>query len=1287
MEQRDSVSGGRGELRAVDTNLQLQRIPLLPFEYQLIEFLGCTEDEYRFFTAEALKRSRERPAEYALIPEINNGPVVPVLISLAVGLVFQGVAYLLTPKPRAPEQADPVKQRRLGSQRGQQRFNATYGFDGVQEIAEYGARIPILFGDYQVQSFGATGGIMTQPQLVWSRTLSYGSHQAVRLVFILGETIGSGAKRPELAGIYIGNNGLALQDSSRFAFYYRPGTTSDGNLSGRITANNFLYGSRGSQSSGDPWTGDDIFVCPTLFGPDRPGFCQTYQPTNATTFGLFNPIKNGTAYRLNWRIISRPKESVDSGERIRAERKKIAGPKADGKDGGMPGVGAGYSPCMGLISFNGSTYTTPTEVTCNVGDFVTYQINTRKFTRGDLEIPASSGVNVDDINNATDSARQAADIALQVGELFQIGNCLFKVESRTNDIYRLNGPAIDINLRCIEIFGSQNTIGIAGTLAVQEKVFTSKGGGDDADPPPNNPADGFCGPSFWPLAQVAIGSIRNTRPVDTTEIGIKSQVWNKASGLCNFQNVPRAPKLLEFDNDNTNLTNGTIDKFMARASAFAVEFRPAEARSDGTPYSWYRIREEFVIVGSKPVDQYNFIRLKPERPGQYEYRLVPRPGALLSKYLADDATFVVMTGTQITANYANTFSSDSYGSIRVTCSGQSVLAKNYFSNSELIDGAQAAYTETASNIPTAVGWDGSYTGQSSSGSAGGAQGGYCYERLGNPATAYTQGYVSGSSSVNYNVKFTVQVAEGKTLALVIGGKAKLGSAEYVAKYGTSYQWDPDTISIALQGANDGDYKSTGEWSANEVVRDVITPTNGNVWASVNGLSQVGVNITITQVQSTTTTVPAEDARTFERVSQIADVSHYDELTKSHFDGPEHQISYINESIANVDDAGEEIAPQYDACTTMGLVIRSSKSVNRVDQLNVWMPKGVDCYNWLTGSTGPSNLFCDLVYYLLTNNRAGLGSVIDPDLIDNDGFSQTARFLKTNHIYFDGAIADARNFRDTVSELAPYNLCSFVIRSGKFTIVPALPYDANGNINPSNLPIAAMFSDGNIIEDSFEIDYLDADERRDFRAIVSYREGYKNAFPTTRTIAVRWNEAGSTAYPQETFDLSSFCTHKEHALKVARYMLSIRRHVRYVARFKTTPYGLNLAPGNYIKVVTQVNPYHSSRNGVIRASDGAVLSADLLADGTYSVSAYRPGSESVQTISITISGGRVTAPNNWGIVFTTSNTSLEQNVYMVEQLTLDEEGLVSIVASHVPTSNGASVVATDVITPNRFIYSE
>jgi hypothetical protein len=144
-------------------------------------------------------------------------------------------------------------------------------------------------------------------------------------------------------------------------------------------------------------------------------------------------------------------------------------------------------------------------------------------------------------------------------------------------------------------------------------------------------------------------------------------------------------------------------------------------------------------------------------------------------------------------------------------------------------------------------------------------------------------------------------------------------------------------------------------------------------------------------------------------------------------------------------------------------------------------------------------------------------------------------------------------------------------------------------------------------------------------------------------------------------------------------------VDHVIRFKTNPYGLQLAPGDYIKVVTQVAPYTAARNGVINADNGSVLSADPLADGTYSVFAYRPGGSDVETISLTIANGKATNSSYWGMVYTYTDTTINQNVYMIEELTLDEDGLVSISASHTPVEDNASQVALDVITEDRFLY--
>jgi hypothetical protein len=85
--------------------------PLLPFEKELIKALGCSEEEYKKFVRHAALRSRVRPAEYEVVPEIENDPIiVPLLISLVVGAALSAVSYLLTPKPKFPSLGKAAKE-------------------------------------------------------------------------------------------------------------------------------------------------------------------------------------------------------------------------------------------------------------------------------------------------------------------------------------------------------------------------------------------------------------------------------------------------------------------------------------------------------------------------------------------------------------------------------------------------------------------------------------------------------------------------------------------------------------------------------------------------------------------------------------------------------------------------------------------------------------------------------------------------------------------------------------------------------------------------------------------------------------------------------------------------------------------------------------------------------------------------------------------------------------------------------------------------------------------------
>ena len=70
------------------------------------------------------------------------------------------------------------------------------------------------------------------------------------------------------------------------------------------------------------------------------------------------------------------------------------------------------------------------------------------------------------------------------------------------------------------------------------------------------------GPGCFPLMRVSFGIVRNTRPCDgTTEFGIESQVWNQASGLCNFGPLPKPKAMRQADKRGDGITSGTMNTY------------------------------------------------------------------------------------------------------------------------------------------------------------------------------------------------------------------------------------------------------------------------------------------------------------------------------------------------------------------------------------------------------------------------------------------------------------------------------------------------------------------------------------------------------------------------------------------------------------------------------------------------------------------------------------------------------------------------------------------------------
>jgi hypothetical protein len=415
-------------------------------------------------------------------------------------------------------------------------------------------------------------------------------------------------------------------------------------------------------------------------------------------------------------------------------------------------------------------------------------------------------------------------------------------------------------------------------------------------------------------------------------------------------------------------------------------------------------------------------------------------------------------------------------------------------------------------------------------------------------------------------------------------------------------------------------------------------------------------------------------RLFERYSGIAEVSHYGDLvTRSCDAGPEHEIVYVNESLS------EQPIPDYTNCAVAGLKLRSSDNFTQLDQLRCFMAEGIEVTRLNDGSFGPSNLLSDLVWYMLTDKDTGSGELINSGLIDQDALKIAGRYLEANQLFFDDAIADSINIRTWLGNIAPTVLCNLSQKNGRFSMEPALPYDAGYRIDASRaIEIKAMFTDGNIIEDSLNIEWLDLEQRAMFQAAVIYRWTGLNKLPEQRTIVVRYNETGASELPLEEFDVQHI-TSDDHALKMARYFLALRKYITHTITFQTLPWGLSLAPGDFIRVSTEMSPYSPANNGIIKP-DGTVIAVSPLTDGVYEVHYWERDQQQVNLGPLQISNG--IAQNIRNAVFSVINLNAFEEVYQIEAIDLSEDGIVTIKGSNYPVDfSNRSLIARDVLDLN------
>ncbi len=397
---------------------------------------------------------------------------------------------------------------------------------------------------------------------------------------------------------------------------------------------------------------------------------------------------------------------------------------------------------------------------------------------------------------------------------------------------------------------------------------------------------------------------------------------------------------------------------------------------------------------------------------------------------------------------------------------------------------------------------------------------------------------------------------------------------------------------------------------------------------------------------------------------------------SHLDGPEHEIVYCNEIV-------KDTSSTYNDLAYAALSVDSSKEWTNFSRLSAYIKKGIkverligDDGNDAVANTsgvdsegkGPTHLFPEIAYALLTDEMLGAGAVINANSVNKVDMTIAAKFCKANGFFWDGVISNKFNLREFIFEQATHCLLDFTIIGGIFSLKPSVPYNTTDFTINRNKPIEikAMFNDGNINE--LNVAFLSSEDRQTFKAVILYREEEENGFAETKSATVELDGDSHANDPVQTFDLSGFCCSEQHAIIFGRYVISAKLKTSHMITFKTSPnYVQGLKAGDYIRVYSTVQHTDRFRNGAILAG-GKVVSKDEIT-GSQNIYWWNSTKEAVEyQTGVNFDSASALAAYA-GSLFTIVENEASDQCYRVESLTFGEDSLIEIAASNVELVGG------------------
>lgn len=413
-----------------------------------------------------------------------------------------------------------------------------------------------------------------------------------------------------------------------------------------------------------------------------------------------------------------------------------------------------------------------------------------------------------------------------------------------------------------------------------------------------------------------------------------------------------------------------------------------------------------------------------------------------------------------------------------------------------------------------------------------------------------------------------------------------------------------------------------------------------------------------------------------------------QLTFSFDNGPELEIKAVTEQTE--EESLVKAFPQlYNNLSLLGFNVYSGQGVQDLRSISVFTNKGKKVRNIRDDATYPSepdrasSYAPDIFLDTILDKTDGIGRYAVAEGIDIEALAKAKKFCKQNNLFMDGVIAEQVPWRQFWAETAPFSLLELGRIGGRETLVPILPCDNAGNVF-TQVKVQALFNAGNILEDSYREEFMDYGANvQDLIATVIYRETESQGmFPRNRSVDVRLTGVQDLNAVRQTFNLSQFVTNRIQAVKFAKLLCNQRRHIRKVIEFRTFPTDSVLSPGAYIYVDVGQSQWNQIYSGSIEAGGLLNTPLDVIVNGNYTVLVWKSGEPIVApltSIAIANNSAAALAPyEGWLFVLGTPQSS--KRVFRINEVQMDEEGEISVKAMEHPCNEaGNSLIAIGVAT--------